>query len=101
MRYDFVQNDTGSALRITCLDDAGAAIDITGAALTLLWRDIAGVSVERSMSIIDAAGGVAEYQFAASELFARSMTFTVRIVDALGGVLHSREPIRLTVRGCV
>jgi len=98
MRYDFVQDDTGSSLRIECLDAANAPIDITGGTVTLKWRDKARQLITHDMSMIDAVNGIAEYQFAVGELFAPSMDITVRIVDSQGQVLHSRESIKLSVR---
>ena len=98
MRYDFVQDDTGSTLRVECIDAVGSVIDITGGTVTLKWRDKTRQLITRNMSMIDAANGVAEYQFVAGELFAPSMDITVRIVDSGGKVLHSREPIKISVR---
>lgn len=98
MKYDFTQGDTGGALRVTCVKGAGQVINLTGATVTLKWRDKARTLVERAMTISDAVNGVVEYPFAINELYAPSMDVTVKIVDATGKVLHSREPIKLTVR---
>ena len=45
-----------------------------------------------------ARNGIVEYQFLASELFARQMKFEVEITDAASKVLHNIELIRENVR---
>lgn len=98
MKYDVVQGDSGTALRVECVKGVSQAIDLTGATVTLKWRSKTRQLVERGMTIVDAVSGVAEYQFVAGELYAPSMDVTVMIVDMLGGVLHSREALKITVR---
>ncbi len=97
--YDFVAGDTGSVLRITCRNADGAIIDLTGATVTLRWKDQAGILVERNMTIVGAAtNGVAEYQFAAGELYAGRMRFGYRVTDATGNKISSRQLDEYTVR---
>lgn len=98
MKYDFTQGDTGGTLRVECVKGVGQAIDLTGATVTLKWRSKTRQLVERGMTIVDAVNGLAEYQFADAELYAPSMDVTVVIIDMLGGVLHSREALKITVR---
>ena len=93
MPFKLAQGDTGSKLRATCKNDNdGTVIDLTGATVHLLWRDAAAALVTKQMTIVGApASGVAEYQFAAAELFPPRMAFRVRITDAGGKILHNLE----------
>lgn len=98
MAYDLVTGDTGSRLVVTCKDKDGTAIDLTGATVRLQWEGENGVAVIQTMTINDAANGVASYQFAAGQIFAPRMVFEVEITDPLGNVVTSTEVITLTVR---
>ncbi len=99
MSYDFVENDTGGKLRVTCKSAQGAAIDLTGATITLKWRKADGQLETKPMSTVGAAsGGIAEYQFAAAELFAPVMRCAVMITDASGYELSSLDHINLKIR---
>lgn len=97
--YQLVAGDTGSLLRVTCTnDDDGAAIDLTGATVALRWKDAAGTLVSRTMSAVaPATQGIAEYQFAATELIAPTMSFEVQIARS-GGNVRSLDPFDLLVR---
>ena len=97
--YDFVENDDGSILRITCYNDDSSIIDLTGTAIVLRWRGSDGAMVERNMTIVGAAiNGVAEYPFSAGELFAPKMHFGYRITDANNKNVSSRTLDTLSVR---
>ena len=99
MGYDFVENDTGGKLRITCKSAQGSAIDLTGAVITLKWRKADGQLESKPMSVVGAASdGVAEYRFKAAELFAPVMRCAVMITDAAGYELSSLDHINLKVR---
>ena len=95
---DFVAGDTGSVRRITCRDDDGSVIDLTGATVTIRWKDAAGTLVERPMTVVSPAAGVAEYQFAAGELYSPRMALGYRVTDATGNVITSRTLDVITVR---
>jgi hypothetical protein len=91
--YKLAQGDTGSKLRATCKNDGdGSVIDLTGATVHLIWRTAAGALIEKQMTIVGApTAGVAEYLFAAGEIFLPLMSFRVRITDAGGKILHNLD----------
>lgn len=95
----FVAGDTGSSLRVTCRDDdTGTTIDLTGSSVRLQWDDETGTLQSRAMTVVDALGGEAEYQFDAADLVAGVMRFEVEITNAAGKVLRSLSLLRETVR---
>lgn len=100
MHFDFVARDTASKLRVTCKDnDTGAVINLSGATVVLRWKNAAGTAmIERTMNIVNAGAGLAEYQFAPNELFSSIMHFEVRITDSGGAVMHSTGIIDASVR---
>ena len=82
--YDFVEDDNG-ALKVTCLDEAGAVIPLTGATVTLNWvDDVGGAPVTRPMAITDELNGLAEYEFQTGELIPPTIIYEVNIVDING-----------------
>lgn len=95
--YELVANDTASKLKVTCVDQDSVVINLTGATVELLWRSNAGVLVTRSMTVVDALNGIAEYQFADGELFAPQMAFRVKITDVSSKVLRNPCPIEVPV----
>lgn len=100
--YSFVAGDTGSVLRVTCTNDSDdTAINLTGATVALRWLNSAGTLVSQNMTIVTAASGIAQYQFTASELFAPSMSFEVRITDASSNVIRSLNLIDVNVRAAL
>jgi hypothetical protein len=95
---DFVSGDTGSTLLVTCKDDSGAAIDLTGATIKLHWQDATGTVQDKDMTIVDETAGECSYKFGESELFAPGMAFEVEITDATGFKLTNIDLITATVR---
>jgi len=99
MANEFVQDDSGSKLEVTCKNDADkSVIDLTGATVMARWKDKAGTVVERTMTVTDAAGGVAEYQFAAGELEAGTTGYEIEITDAQGGVIKNLSLLLVNIR---
>ncbi len=96
--YDFVQNDDGTLLRITCKDRKAAVIDLTGGTVQLRWRDAGGTLVTPAMTIEDATNGIASYQWAVGELDADKMHFGFKITDATGKTISSNKLLTLTGR---
>ena len=97
--YSFVSGDTGSVLRVTCTNDSDdSAINLTGSTLSLRWLNSSGVLVTQAMTIVTAASGIAQYQFGASELYAPSMSFEIRITDSSANVIRNLSPIEVNVR---
>jgi len=98
--YKFVSGDTGSTLRVTCLnDDDSAIINITGATVVLRWLNpTTNAYIEKTMTLITPLSGIADYQFLAGELIAPSMAFEVRITDGSGKIIRSLNPINVDVR---
>lgn len=96
---DLVTGDTGSILTVTCNDSAaGTAINLTGATVKVRWEDATGVLVLKTMTIENASGGIASYQFASGEIFAPKMKFEIEITDAGGKIVTNLALIELTVR---
>lgn len=95
---DFVSNDTGSTLLVTCVDKSDAVINLTGATIKLRWKSNAGAVVEKSMNIVSAAAGTCSYKFVASELYSPAMAFEIEITDSGGFTLSNTELITVTVR---
>lgn len=99
MAYDFVSNDTGSVLQVTCTSkSSGAAINLTGATVKLKWPGSNRTVVERTMTLVTPLAGVVSYQFVAGELFGPEMRFEVEITDTGGMRTTMLDPIIVTVR---
>lgn len=105
--WHLVAGDTGTAIRGTIKDRQTAApVDLTGAAVKLIWRIDGGTKVERAMTIVDLTQatnkGVARYQFAAGELtavpYGSTLTAEIEVTDAGGKALTGLDPIELKVR---
>lgn len=96
--FDYTAGDTKSKFYISAKDESGNIITLSGATVTLRWKNQAGALVSQTMTVTDAANGLAEYQFAAGELFAPSMAFEVQIVDGAGKILSSVENIQVAVK---
>ncbi len=95
---DFVSNDTGSTLLLTCTNAAGTVIDLTGATIKLRWRGTTGTVADKTMTIVSAVAGTCSYKFLTTELIAPSMEFEVEITDSGGFKLSNSELICVTVR---
>jgi hypothetical protein len=97
--YDFREDDTASKRRVTCKDSqTSLPIDLTGATVKLQWRKPDATLASVAMTVIDALGGVAEYQFLAGELKPPGMDFTVEITDSGGKIVKNVNVIYNTVR---
>jgi len=88
--YQFVSGDTGSKLQVTCKNESDESIiDITGSIVKLKWKDSGGVLITKTTTVTSATGGMAEYQFGSSELFAGTMAFEVEITDTSSNIISS------------
>lgn len=97
--YDFVSNDTGSVLQVTCRRKSdNTVINLTGATVTVRWKDATRVVTERTMTLTAPLTGIATYQFAAGELFGPEMSFEVEILDTLSKRVTMLDPIVAKVR---
>src|SRR3972149_8877166 len=97
--YQFVSGDTGTKLQVTCKNNSNnTVIDLTGATVKLKWKDSAGTLVTKTMTIINATGGVVEYQFGASELYAGMIYYEVEITDASSKTITSLSLLNEMVR---
>jgi len=98
-RYQFVSGDTGSKLQVTCKNDAdNSIINLTGATVKLKWKDSAGLLISKTMTITNAVGGIAEYQFGTSELYAGAMSFEIEITDTSSKIITSLSLVDTTIR---
>ena len=99
MAFDFVTNDTGSVLNVTCTDKVTkAALDLTGASIELHWRNAANARITRTMTIVSAIAGTVKYQFLTGEIFAPTMVFEVQITDTTGKTLTNTDTFSVSVR---
>lgn len=100
-----VQNDTASALVLTCVDQSGTPIDLSGAQVSLLFyinTTPSGGPLARSMTVTDAGNGVAQYTFGVSNgVYDLSepgtLYFRTRIVFADGTVVTSPKARQIPV----
>jgi hypothetical protein len=95
---DFVSSDTGSTLLVTCTDDAGEVINLSGSSVKIRWQDATGVLSEKNMTVTDGAAGKCTYKFGVSELFAPGMAFEIEITDSGSFKLTNVDLIAVTVR---
>jgi hypothetical protein len=101
INYQLVAGDTASKRRVTCFDnDTGLPIDLTGSTVKLKWKS-GTTLVEKTMAIVDAAGGVAEYQFLADEIIVPNMAFEVEITDSAGKIVRSLQLDTVPVRAAL
>lgn len=100
--YQFVSGDTGSKLQVTCKNDGdGSVINLTGATVKIKWKTAAGATVTKTMTVINAAGGIAEYQFASGELYEGWMNFEIEITDSSSKVIRNLSLLQEKVRGAL
>lgn len=84
MTYNFVEGDTGVKVRVTCTEgDPATVIDLTNFTVKLRWKGVGAIQ-ERTMTVINAVGGIVQYQFVADELTADEMEFEVVLTDTAG-----------------
>jgi len=96
---DLVSGDTGALFIATCTNkESGSIINLTGASVNLQWINSAGTPVVRAMTIVDAAAGVAQYQFLSGDNQLPAMNVEVSITDATGFVITNPETLFLSVR---
>lgn len=94
---DFIQNDTGSTLRVQCSDKAnGLLINLAGCVVRLKWK-YQGVLLTRVMSIVDAITGKAEYKFVLGELQPTVKEFEIEITLSSGEVITSTDRIKVSI----
>ena len=97
---DFVENDTGSVLLVTCKTKAGGIIDLTGASVALKYRIDGGTLQTKTMTINPpATAGIVQYQFLAGELIAGEMIEAVEITNSASKVISELCTVTHTIRG--
>jgi hypothetical protein len=99
MGIEFVQNDTGSRLLDTAIDNATELpINLTGGTVRARYKIGGGALQTKQMTITDAANGKAEYLFLAGELAPGSLEGEIEIIDAGGKVITSLETFKFGIR---
>jgi hypothetical protein len=97
--YDFVSGDTGSKLRVRCLNIDGTTIDLTGTTVAIAWIVRAtDAEIVQAMTILNPILGTAEYQFQAGELTSPAMSFEIRITDILSNQISSLDLVDVQIR---
>lgn len=101
--YDFVANDDGSVLTVTCKNDQDkTVIDLAGSTVQLSWRDQASALITKAMTVLNPTiNGKAQYQFAVGELFAPGMLVEPQITDAGGKKITALKLLYLSVRKAI
>lgn len=88
MALNFVAGDTLAKLKVAIVDQDETAYNLTSHTVTLFVLPPNGQqTIERTMTVTSAAGGLAEYQFAAGELVEGTSRFAVRVTNGSGAVL--------------
>lgn len=101
MTVAFVAGDTAAVLRVQCMDEeTGEPVDLVGATVELRWRIAGRPRVTRPMVVVDAAAGLAEYEFAADELRCGELRADV-VITRTAGTLTCRDPVVAEVRARV
>lgn len=97
--FTFVSGDTDSTLEITCTDtaDPAVAINLANCTVRLYWQ-VGDVERGGTMTVTDAANGVAEYTFVTGDLLAGTMTAEVEIEDTSGHILTCQDVLEYAVR---
>jgi len=98
MKSDFVETDTGAFLQVACRDAAtGAAMNLASSTAVLRYSLNGAAAIERAMIVVDAAAGLAQYQFTAGELVAGNLRCEVTVTSG-AGTLTSEAPMLFSVR---
>lgn len=105
MSFDFVAGDTGSWLKVQCVDAYNVPMAVPlGSTVTLRWKT-SGLGVtpvvykEKTMNIDDPETGKVSYRFLGTELVAGKMRFEVVVTDVLTNKVTSVNVIEVSVRG--
>ncbi len=98
--HQFVEGDTGSALRVTCTEDEeNTPINLTNKTLYLRFKINSGAVASQVMTVINAASGTAQYQFQTGELLPGTLYASVLIVDSVDSTFVSQlDPFVYKVR---
>ena len=84
-------------LIVTC-SDGSAPIDLTGATVKLRWKIDSAAVVEKSMTVTNPTGGVAEYVFVTADLTTGTMSYEVQITTNVGSILTQTTLGSITIR---
>ena len=96
---DFVNDDTGSVLKVTCKDNTNTVIDLTGSSVNLRWKSRIGIVQTKVMTLDgDPTTGIATYKFLAGELIQPHMEFEVEVTDSSGFIISNLNLITVNVR---
>lgn len=102
MGNEFVAGDTGSTLRVTCLDnETGLPLDLNSRTVWIKWKSNGTIpaGLPKQMDKVDPQiNGVAEYLFAAGELVAGVMEIEVEVREAGGNSVRNLDLLIETVR---
>ena len=98
--FAFVAGDTGSSLKLTCLDAATKTpIDLTGKTVTLRFQTPDGTVRTKTMTnASDPTTGVATYLFLGTELQAGTTRYESTVTDGGGLIVTSLDMATFLVR---
>jgi hypothetical protein len=97
---NFVEGDTESALRVTCMDNNNSSIiNLNGTSVKIRWKNKSNVIKLKEMTIIDAPKGVVQYQFDVGELEPPEMYFDIIITNLSSGrTVTCENVVKIIVR---
>lgn len=99
--HDFVEHDTTPALVLQCLDQDGAAIDLTGCTVAMHYSLKGSPWRERAVTVTVAATGMISYTWLADDLDAAG-TAELRFIittTATGKIRSSAQTLTISVLG--
>ncbi len=98
MLNEFVENDTGSKIEVTCKNSSdGVVIDLSSSTVVVKWVDSTGTLQSEAMTVTDAVNGVAEYLFTGSQLEAGTTDFEFEITTG-GLIISSLDLVSVKIR---
>lgn len=94
--YDLTEGDIGTAVDLTCLDQAGVAIDITTASpIRYRWKHDGKSLAFKTASVQDGPNGVARYTTLAGDVLRGNLEIQVEIT--IGANTWTSDPVAFTV----
>ena len=97
--FDLVENDTGVALEVACVDKAGVKLPLEGCSAILNFKIGNGAMKSRTMSVYSLADSLVRYYFDPGDLDdSGNFVGEVKIVSPDGTFIKSLDVITLRVR---
>ena len=97
---ELVAGDVGRVIQLTLTDNLGNIYNLNGVTVYLFLRTSNGTSFKKTMTIVDAANGVASYTTGSGDLVEGELMLEVELDNygTPGTVLTQDDPLVLIVR---